>query len=111
MAYSVKNKSLILIFFSLLLTLVFTLPTSAAEVEQSSITDTSPKYVEIVRLFHFAKGGGDSPVPMSYFHLTYFPAGRFTGVLPISNPVYTFTFSDGTGYHEVTYKGYVYFTP
>ncbi|WHX47604.1 hypothetical protein QNH46_15760 [Paenibacillus woosongensis] len=104
-----NRKSLLTFTLALLISIISVLPASAAA--PNDFYDTSPKYVEIVRLIHFDKGGDSSIPPSSYFYITYFPAGRFSGTLQMNSTYYTIISNDGSGYHEVTYKGYVYFRP
>lgn len=105
-----KRNTLIAITFAFILTIISFQPVSAAIVQPNDFYDTSPKYVEITKQFPFKKGEINNP-PLTYFYITYFPAGRFSGTLQLKNPWVTITHSDGSGYHEVTYTGYVYFRP
>lgn len=109
MGYIIQRKSLITFTLALFIAFFSLLPASAAEVQPRDFYDQSPKYVEIVKQYYFDDGGQNFSPPMSYYYVTYFPAGRFVGYLQLRNPWYTV--GGQSGYHEVTYTGYVYFNP
>ncbi|MUG44190.1 hypothetical protein [Paenibacillus woosongensis] len=114
MNFSLKRISFITLFLTFLIAITSVLPASTASAanKANDFYDTSPKYVEVSRTINFAKGEKDSSFPsLSYYHITYFPAGRFTGTLQLVNPSLTVINNDGSGYHYVTYRGYVQYNP
>ncbi|GAA0135640.1 hypothetical protein YSY43_24800 [Paenibacillus sp. YSY-4.3] len=114
MIFSLKRITFITLFLTFLIAITSVLPASAASAanKANDFYDTSPKYVEVSRTIYFGKGEKDSSSPsLSYFYITYFPAGKFTGALQLVNPYLTVINNDGSGYHYVTYRGYVTYNP
>lgn len=105
-----KSKLFVMLTLVFIIALVTVLPASAASTE-SSDDPYRPKYVEVTKIINF-KDENSKPIPPSvYYHSANYSTGRYAGTLNLENPFHTFYNKDGSGYHVLVYKGYIYHQP